>query len=381
MSTETKLHQLAILNDIARSLNRSIDLATALETTLARVAELLGLETGWVWLLHEETNASYLAASLNLPLALTIKPQRMEGSCYCLDIYERGDLAGAENVKVVTCSRLKYLLSDTAGLLYHASIPLYVHGKPLGLLNVASADWRELSSDDLQLLYTIGDLLGIAIERARLYDKSVQLGVLEERNRLAREIHDTLAQGLTAVSLHLESADVLIEAGAKAERTREAVRRALHLTRTNLEAARRSVMDLRAAPLEGRSLVAALRDLVGGVNRAGETEVSCRVVGENQPIPVRLEMGLYRIAQEGLTNALRHAGAGQVWLTLTMTPEWVRLVVEDEGVGFDPAGVASSRFGLTGMNERAKLLGGTLRLETSVGEGTRLEVVVPTLRT
>lgn len=381
MSAETKLHRLAILNDIARALNQSVDLATALETTLAKVAELLDLETGWVWLLHEETDASYLAASQNLPPALTVKPQRMEGSCYCLDIYERGDLAGAENVKVVTCSRLKHLLSDTDGLLYHASIPLYVHGKPLGLLNVASADWRELSQDDLQLLYTIGDLLGIAIERARLYEKSVQLGILEERNRLAREIHDTLAQGLTAVSLHLESADALIEAGAEAERTRGAVRRALHLTRTNLDAARRSVMDLRAAPLEGRSLVEALRDLVAQVNQANETQLAFKVVGENQPIPVRLEMGLYRIAQEGLTNAKRHAGADHIWLTLTMTPELVRLVVEDDGKGFDPAGVAPSRFGLTGMNERAKLLGGTLRLETSVGEGTRLEVVVPTPRT
>ncbi len=99
---------------------------------------------------------------------------------------------------VVTCSRLKNLVDGTDGLRYHASIPLYAHGKQLGVLNVASTDWRELSQEDLQLLYTVGDLLGIAVERARLFARSAHLGALEERNRLARELHDTLAQGLTA---------------------------------------------------------------------------------------------------------------------------------------------------------------------------------------
>jgi two-component system NarL family sensor kinase len=160
------------------------------------VAELLDLHTGWIWLLHEETGESYLAAAQNLPPALAGSPRRMEGTCYCLDTFRAGDLDGAANVNVVTCSRLWGLVDGTDGLRYHASIPLYAHGKKLGVLNVTSADWRELSAEDLRLLYTVGDLLSIAIERARLFAKSVQFGVLEERNRLAREIHDTLAQGL-----------------------------------------------------------------------------------------------------------------------------------------------------------------------------------------
>src|SRR3712207_8488638 len=118
-------------------------------------------------------------------------------------------------------------------------------------MNVASPDWRSLSPEDLQLLYTAGDLLSIAVERARLFARGTRLGAVEERNRLAREIHDTLAQGLTATALQLESADALL--AASSEGAHEPLHRALSLTRSNLEEARRSVLDLRAAPLEGRS--------------------------------------------------------------------------------------------------------------------------------
>src|SRR5207253_1437987 len=159
--------------------------------------------TGWIWLLREETGESYLAAAQNLPPALAHNPRLMEGSCYCLDSYRSGDLSGAANVNVVTCSRLKSLVDGTDGLRYHASIPLYAQEKRLGVLNLASADWRELSAEDLRLLHTVGDLLSIAVERARLFAQSAQLGAAEERNRLARELHDTLAQGLTAVALRL----------------------------------------------------------------------------------------------------------------------------------------------------------------------------------
>ncbi|MCA9919314.1 MAG: GAF domain-containing protein, partial [Anaerolineales bacterium] len=250
--------ELSIINSMAQALNRSVDLEQTLRAILAQVADLLDLQTGWVWLLREDDNQSYLAASQNLPPALAHHPHKMEGSCYCLDTFREGDLAGAANVNVVTCSRLKNLVDGTDGLRYHASIPLYAHGKKLGVLNVASADWRQLSPDDLQLLYTIGDMLGIAVERGRLFERSAQVGAVEERNRLAREIHDTLAQGLTAVSLQLESADALLEADADPARIRQMVQQALALTRANLEEARRSVQDLRAAPLAGRTLVEAL---------------------------------------------------------------------------------------------------------------------------
>jgi two-component system NarL family sensor kinase len=301
----------------------------------------------------------------------------MKGICHCLDTYLEGDLEGAANVNVLTCSRLSGLVDGANGLRYHASIPLYAHEKKLGVLNVASTDWRELSPDDLRLLYTIGDLLSIAIERSRLFARSAQMSVVEERNRLAREIHDTLAQGLTAVSLQLESADALLETHADPERIRKAVHQALKLTRANLEEARRSVLDLRAAPLEGHTLKKALEALTKDVTARGETRVRFEAFGDDRPLPVRIEAGLYRIAQEALTNIARHAEAIEARLRLEITPEQIRLRIGDNGQGFEPSQVPTDRYGLIGMNERARLLGGTLCLESSPGAGTCLEVSIP----
>lgn len=369
--------ELSILNTIAEALNREVDLDRALQTALVHVAELLDLQTGWIFLLHEETEQFYPAASLNLPPALAHNPQRMEGSCYCLDTYHAGDLDGAANVNVITCSRLHKLVDGTDGLRYHSSIPLYAQDKKLGVLNVASTDWQELSEEDLQLLYTVGDLLSIAIERARLFARSTQLGAVEERNRLAREIHDTLAQGLTAVSLKLETIDALLEDGADPEQVRQIVGQALALTRANLEEARRSVLDLRAAPLEGRTLPQALRLLAQEMSEREDLQVSFKAISATRPLPLRVEVGLYRIAQEALNNIVRHAEARQVTVQLTVTARQIKLTIEDDGKGFDPTQIPKSSFGLIGVNERAKLLGGMFRIESSLGAGARAEVIVP----
>ncbi len=373
---ERRNRELLILNSIAEALNRELNISAAVNTVLAQVAELLDLQTGWAWLLDEQTSETYLAAAQNLPPALADYPERLQGTCYCLRTYREGDLAGAANINVVTCSRLEFLMQGTEGLTYHASIPLYSYDgqKKLGVLNVASRGWRELSEDELRLLHTIGDLLGIAIERALLFEKSRQLGAIEERNRLARDIHDTLAQGLAGIAMQLETLDALLESGGAQEKLQQIVRRTLELTRRNLEEARRSVMDLRAAPLENRTLPEALQALVhemDGVN------ILFEVTDGSRPLPVRIETGLYRIAQEALNNIRQHAHAHQVKIRLMTLPERVQLVIEDDGCGFDPTQVGSNHFGLIGLSERARLLGGTLEIQTDPGSGTRLEVNIP----
>lgn len=369
--------EVVILNEIAQALNRSVDLEEALQTTLAQMAALFDLHTGWIWLRNERTDEFYLAAAQNLPPALADNPARMEGWCYCLESYEEGDLEGAANINVITCTRLKNLVSGTEGLRYHASIPLYAHGKELGVLNLASADWRELSDDDLRLLYTIGDLLSIAIERARLYAHSTEIGAVEERNRLAREIHDTLAQGLSAIALQLETADILLETGTDSTRIRHAVQQALQLARRNLDEARRSVHDLRAAPLEGRTLAEAIAQLVQEAVAKQHLPIKFQAVGAHRPLPVAVETGLYRVVQEALTNIQNHAQATDAKVHLLVTLQQVQLTIQDNGCGFDPADVTPNRYGLTGMNERIRLLGGHLHIESTPQAGTKIVVKVP----
>src|SRR5262245_6999615 len=177
-------YELSVLNDVARALNASVDLAALLERALAKVAELLGLATGWVLLLDEASGEPYLAAAQNLPPGLVREPELMAGWCYCLESFCAGELDGAANVGVISCSRLRKLAlarGETAGLRYHASVPLQVYAggaapeaeapasegpaargglKRLGMLNVAGPEWRQLSAGELDLLRTIGDVLG-----------------------------------------------------------------------------------------------------------------------------------------------------------------------------------------------------------------------------
>ncbi|MBA3469420.1 MAG: GAF domain-containing sensor histidine kinase [Herpetosiphonaceae bacterium] len=365
--------ELSILNSIAEALNRSLQLDEALRTALALVGQLLSLHTGWVWLLREDSAESYLAAAYNLPPVLS-SPAKMEGSCYCLDTFSEGDLSGAANISVVTCTRLRGLSAGTDGLRYHASIPLYAHGRKLGVFNVASADWCQLSDDDLRLLHTVGDLLGMAVERAQLFARSTAIGAVEERNRLARELHDTLAQGLAGVLLQLETADLLLELGADTERVRQKIHQALALTRGNLDEARRSVLDLRAAPLEGRTFAEALQALADAADQP--FTLSVQLTGALQPLPARIEAGLYRIVQEALNNVRQHAQASAVALEFVATPAALTLTIEDDGVGFDPTAPRPNHYGLIGLNERARLLGGTMTVQSAAASGTRITVAV-----
>lgn len=391
-----RTRELAILNAIAGALNRSLDMGEALRETLMLVGELLGLRAGWVWLL-DDSGAPHLAAAQALPpyLADPAHPDRMSGTCHCLRTFVRGDLHGAANVNIVECSRLWEAYhepggaAEAEGLRYHASIPLYAGVKRLGVMNVASTDWRRLEPEELQFLYTIGNQVGLAVERARLSAEgtraAARLATAEERNRLAREIHDTLAQNLAGITLYLEAAAEALPGSS--ERAREGMRQALELARTTMQEARRSVADLRAAPLRDRTLPEALGDLAALAASESGADLDYTPPSAFPRLPARVEAGLYRIAQEALTNITRHAQAHRITLTLRQEDRMVVLAVCDDGVGFDPERRSQptgtpgheGHYGLIGMGERARLLGATLTLESAPGEGTCVEVRAPQL--
>ena len=391
LGTPSAPAELATLTALAQALSGSADLAASLEAALATVADALGLETGWVWLLDDSGEAR-LAAARALPPGLREHPDALHGDCDCLKTFRAGDLRGAANVNVVWCSRLAMLVDDEQGdddentdtggrLQCHASVPLSVGERHLGMLNVASRDWRVLSDAELSLLTTAGALVSLAVERSRLEAAGVRAIAAEERNRLAREIHDTLAQGLAALTMQLEVADSLATGRRDSDaRLETAVGRALELARSTLDEARRSVLDLREAPLDGRSLEDALASIAADA-RLGSPRgptIDVTVDAATAPaIPAAVEQGLYRIAQQAVANSVRHAGAARVAIRLTWSPDAVVLRVEDDGGGFDPTAVPGDRFGLVGMQERARLLGGTLRVESAPGAGTAIDVRIP----
>ncbi len=373
--------ELGIVNAVAEALNSSPDVRQALERTLSLVADLLGLRTGWVWLMDQRTRRFYAAAERELPPYLQERV-RMAGRrrCWCIDDFREGELTPT-NIDVIECSRLEPAFRSksaalAAGLRYHASIPLYFQDKPLGIMNVSGPEWRKLTAEELRLLSTIAFQVGMAIERARLAEDAMGLARAEERARLAREIHDTLAQGLTAIALNIEGAMHRLQTDP--DQARERLQRALAMARENLEEARRSVLDLRgAAQLEGKPLAEALASLARAFT--SDTGIPATVESSNvEGLSLRTESEVFRIAQEALTNVRKHARARRVQIGLRRRGTTLTLAVRDDGRGFT---VADARHGdgqgVVGMRERARLLGGRLQISSAPGKGTRVTARVP----
>lgn len=198
-------------------------------------------------------------------------------------------------------------------------------------------------------------------------------GVQEERQRLAREIHDTIAQSLAGILAQLQAAQQEGDPGGR-------IGRATELTREALAEARRSVRALAPAPLTGGVLTEAMEELVGRWDADHPARATVVITGEVRPLHPEVEATVLRIAQEALVNVAKHARAGRVGVTLTYDGAEVILDVRDDGCGFDqrrPA--ASTSFGLRGMRQRTERLAGVLELETEPGGGTALSLRLPAL--
>ena len=370
--------ELEIVNAVADALNSSPTVQAALDRTLALVSDLLGLTTGWVWLVDRDSGHMYNAAGHNLPPYLQDPLHMTGGWCMCINEFREGSLE-ARNIDVMECTRLRPAVRArqtdlTRGIAHHATIPLLFQGKPLGILNITAPKMRKLSAGELRLLATIGLQVGVAIERARLAEESAMLARADERTRLAREIHDTLAQGLTALALQIETA--LENVGRDPARVRERLEKALQTARTNLDEARRSVDHLRAGALSGKPLMQALASLAreftseSGIRVQFDLKGACAL-----PLPVEAE--LYRIAEQALANVRQHANARSVRLALRCTASGTSLTIADDGAGFDVRRIAEGRHGIEGMRERARVAGGTRNVASSKTKGTTVTVKVP----
>jgi two-component system NarL family sensor kinase len=365
-----------LFDAIATSLTAT-DVERALEAALREIVHALDLAAGWIWLLDPETELFYLAAAHELPPYLR-EPVQMTGDpCWCMESFVDGDF-DSKNVDIIACSRLRRGAREggqaqTLGLQSHASIVLRFGERRLGIMNVSPPVPRRLSEKDLRLLSVTGAQIGLAVERGRLAEEEATAARTAERTRLAREIHDTLAQDLTAIALQLESAlrDVPRDSPAF-----ERIGTALGVARASMAQARASVLSLRADPLAGRALAAALAALA----RRLTSETGMRVTLHERGVtalPYEAEGELFRIASEALANARLHANASRIEIELSGEKDAVALRISDDGIGFDPSLRDEARYGLRGMQERARLAGGRFRIESSADGGTSVEAVVP----
>ncbi|WIX79759.1 sensor histidine kinase [Amycolatopsis carbonis] len=213
---------------------------------------------------------------------------------------------------------------------------------------------------------------------AQLLTQAREAGVHDERRRMAREIHDTLAQGLTGIVTQLQAAD----RASSAESRHRHLTQVHTLAKDSLTEARRAVQALRPEPLTDSRLPDALAELARRVTDTSGVAVTAETSGEPVPLLPELEVTLYRVAQEALANAEKHARAARIAVSLTYAGEVVLLDVRDDGTGFDPASPArgdGTGFGLQAMRQRVRCVAGTFALESAPGEGTAVNVQLPAI--
>jgi signal transduction histidine kinase len=253
-------------------------------------------------------------------------------------------------------------------------VPLVVRDHILGLLSIARSAPHAFSLPDAELALAIARQAAVAIENARLNERARDAAVLEERQRLARDLHDSVTQALYSLKLYAEAAGRQLDAGDLAT-AREHLREVRSSAGEALAEMRLLLHELRPPLLREHGLGAALRVRLAAVEGRSGLAIEARI-DEGLRLPATVEQDLYRIAQEALNNVLKHARASRVTLAFEAADGCARLEVADDGAGFDPDQPGGG-LGLAGMQERAVHLGGALHVESAPGTGTRIVVEVP----
>jgi signal transduction histidine kinase len=235
---------------------------------------------------------------------------------------------------------------------------------------------RSMSGEELSLLSAIGQEASMAVENARLYKRAQQMAAMEERNRLAQELHDSVTQSLYSLTLYAEAAARKLEAGDSVTAARH-LRELGDTAREALQEMRLLIFELKPLELQRAELAEAIRSRLDAVESRLGLKADLQVTGKAS-IGNPLKLELYHVTREALNNVLKHACASRVSVLLTLSPEEAFLEVRDDGKGFDPlAGRASGGLGLAGMAERAARVGGAFEVHSRPGGGTRVSFRVP----
>ena len=360
---------------VAAVVNEERELGGALRAALEWVLPAMNCEVGLIHLTDVEKDVLVLAAELgvepeHLPLLRVFSGN--------LPVFREALQAG-EPVSGTASSRemvgdLEFGYEEP---FRYAVMPFWAQGEQAGVLSLVRLDHTQrFSPEELELLASFSNQLGIILTSTRLRARAELAAADEERQRLARELHDAVSQTLFSASVIAEALPRLWL--RKPDLVRESLDELQRLTRGSLAEMRTLLVELRPGAFEQSVLEELLEQLADGLRGRTRLTVYADLGSHNQstadlPAPVRLVF--YRIAQEGLNNIVKHARAGSIWLNYTCQSGKAELVLRDDGRGFTPEAVAGGRFGLKIMQERAEEIGARLQLDSRPGEGTRLRLV------
>lgn len=253
-------------------------------------------------------------------------------------------------------------------------VPLMLRDRAIGVLSVKSDRPGAYSDRHAELALAFASHAAVAIENARLYEAAQGTAALQERQRLARELHDSVSQALFGIGLGARTARTLID--QEPEKAIAPIDYVLSLAEAGLAEMRALIFELRPEALEEEGLIAALRKQVDALKARYGIEVDA-TLPPSIDIPPPVQEAIYRIAQEALNNIVKHARATRVDVVVDSNHETTTLCVSDNGIGFETGGTYPGHLGLKTMSERATRLGGTFHVTSSPGQGSKVEVAIP----
>jgi PAS domain S-box-containing protein len=351
---------------------------------LSTIGRLLGAQSVILWLLDESNDSLVLRAwaeGTNFAKAdpehpFIKNPLSWKEDPGLRELFFSGAPVACEDVEhdPYTSSDLREYLKS-GGTKKFLRIPTLVGGQVKGFIGIRHGDRPPYRPEEIELAQALAHQAMLAIQLNEFAEQSRQAAILEERNRLARDIHDTLAQGFTGVIVQLEAVEDAI-ACCRRKEANEHLKRASELARLSLNEARRSVHALRPQALQGANFWEALKGLIKNTTAGTTLHTTFNLRGKLRHLPLTWQENLLHIGQEALTNALKYAHPRNFETRLTFNSKELRLELRDDGDGFEVK-ERHDGFGLAGMRERVEQMGGNLKVTSSRGKGTRVVVTLP----
>jgi signal transduction histidine kinase len=357
---------------------------------LSTIGHFLMAQSVVLWLLDEPNDvlvlraaaegANFAAADSEHPFIKD--PGSWKSASWIQEMFFTGAPTVVEGIE--TDPRVPEALRDyfrSKGTRKFLGIPTLKGGDVKGFIGIRHGDRTPYRPEEIELAQALAHQAMFAVQLDQFASQAQHAAILEERNRMARDIHDTLAQGFTGVIVQLEAAEDAISCGQEKEADKH-LHRAAELARQSLSEARRSVHALRPDALECDNFWDALKGIIKNTTAGTALRTTCELRGKVPELPPNWEENLLHIGQEALTNTLRYAAARSFRARLNCNGKVVRLELRDDGAGFDLTD-RNGGFGLTGMRERVEQMGGGLQITTAPGQGTAVVVVlsIPTGKT
>jgi signal transduction histidine kinase len=375
-----RTRELSALLEVSRNVAAMLDLAPLFRTVLAQLKTVVDYTGAGIAILEDESTLRMLDYDGPIPREQMLIAIPLERDSGYREVALRREPFIIDDIWADTAYMLgvrqewEERMNTVSGVRSWLGVPLIAKGRLIGVLRLDHAEPGHFTQEHARIALAFADQAAVAIENARLYEQAQGIAALEERQRLARDLHDSVSQALYGMTLGARTARALVQQDPT--RATEALDYVLSLAEAAFAEMRAVIFDLRPDSVEKEGLVCALGWQADLLRIRHQIEVETEF-GAEPDLPIAVKDAFYRIAREAASNIAKHAGARRASLRLEHRPGLTSLEIADDGAGFELSESYPGHLGLRSMRERAAAVGATLEVESSPGAGTRIRVRVP----